>query len=293
MLVRSTIIQHIEAHIQDSSVRINHDSDHDSVLHSSIDLLIVLILSALAYFYCDFREEKTKSAWNIIGSLIRQLAQQNRKCLYDLQDFYRQHDPLGISTKPCHAEDLSQLLQQMARKFDGEVMIVIDGLDEIEEGRIGRIELPKSVGTGRLPGGGPSNISELESDHPVQLNTPSIGMSCSTAIATALKNNSLLKDGGTENGADIELFVDTTSMDSLEKEDSACIKLLLVSWTLPDIETELENFEKQNIEAEEKDLQLYVSSEIHHRMNKGTLRFSDLSLKDEIVGGLIQNAQGM
>jgi hypothetical protein len=105
-----------------------------------------------------------------------------------------------------------------------------------------------------------------------------------------LEKTSLLTDGGTEKGADIELFVDATSMDSLEKEDSACIKLLLVSRTLPDIETEFENFEKQIIKAEEKDLQLYVSSEIHHRMNKGTLRFSDRLLKDEIVDGLIQNA---
>jgi len=289
MLVRSTIIQHIEAQIQDSSIRINHDG----VFHSFIDLLIVLILLALAYFYCDFREEKTKSAWNIIGSLIKQLAQQNRECLYDLEDFYRQHDPLGISTKPCNTEDLSQLLRQMARKFDGEVMIVIDGLDEIEEGRVETIELLKSLGTCCLPGGGPSNASELESDQPAQLNTPGTGTSSRTAIATVLENTSLLTDGGTEKGADIELFLDTTSMDSLEKEDSTCVKLLLVSPTLPDIETEFENFEKQIIKAEEKDLQLYVSSEIHHRMNKGTLRFSDRLLKDEIVDGLIENAQGM
>lgn len=86
---------------------------------------------------------------------------------------------------------------------------------------------------------------------------------------------------------------DVAYTNSLLDEGSSCIKLILVSRTLPDIETELQEFEKQTIEAEKKDLELYVSSEIYHRMKKGILQFNDRSLKDEIVDGLVKNASGM
>ncbi len=76
-------------------------------------------------------------------------------------------------------------------------------------------------------------------------------------------------------------------------ENSTSIKLLFVSRTQHDIERQLQSFEKQEIEARKDDLILYVSSEIQYRINRGTLRFQDRSLKDEIQDKLIEKAHGM
>jgi hypothetical protein len=72
------------------------------------------------------------TTFNILGSLIRQLACQYDDCFQDFMEFEKLHKQEFSSYAPRikSTEDAVTLLIHMSRHFD-QTMIVIDGLDEI------------------------------------------------------------------------------------------------------------------------------------------------------------------
>jgi Cdc6-like AAA superfamily ATPase len=54
---------------------------------------------AVAYFYCDYKDERTQDPVNILGSLATQLARQSEKCFALLQEYYF----------TCHPKDKTSL----------------------------------------------------------------------------------------------------------------------------------------------------------------------------------------
>ena len=94
----------------------------------------------MAFFYCDYKKPETQVAATIFGSLVKQLALQDERCLRQLEVFYEAHNTKGQHPKEVTAIGLCNLLRSMAVNYRY-TMILIDGLDEIETSRIKTVEL--------------------------------------------------------------------------------------------------------------------------------------------------------
>ncbi|KAG8527758.1 uncharacterized protein KY384_007912 [Bacidia gigantensis] len=84
---------------------------------------------ALAFFYCDYKDIATQEPANILGSLARQIAQQDEQSFEKLQAFYKQHGFESRGPRIYEADDLCRLIVDMTSFFDS-TMIVVDALDE-------------------------------------------------------------------------------------------------------------------------------------------------------------------
>ena len=51
--------------------------------------------------------------------------------------------------------------------------------------------------------------------------------------------------------------------------------------------------ERTTLEARSTDLRIYVAAELQRRMDKGTLKLRDLSLKEYITARIVSKANGM
>jgi len=85
---------------------------------------------AVAYFYCDYKDQETHEANTILRSVAAQLARQDERSLSKAKTFVQMHSDHGDTQYfSCEDEDLSSLIIDMAHDFE-HVMILVDGLDE-------------------------------------------------------------------------------------------------------------------------------------------------------------------
>ncbi|TVY14572.1 Ankyrin-3 [Lachnellula arida] len=276
-ILASTIIEEIQSRIQ-----------YQKTADMEPDVLV--------YFYCDFRNEKTTVAWNIVGSLVKQLSQQNRQCLHQLEDFYSLYNPRGQPPKPCDAIKLSELLQDMAQNFSSNLLIVVDGLDEIEHLRIEALELLQGLSINAPPEGralGDLSGEQLHSRPSTsRAETPSTSITLSDLDLTT--EICLPEIPPTSQSFSRRLSTKDQGVDTGTQSHLPSIKLLFLSRTLADIEAHLHGFEQEIIEARLEDLRLYVASELDYRVEKGKLKFAKLSsLKEDILDRLVNDSHGM
>ncbi|CAG7561911.1 unnamed protein product [Fusarium equiseti] len=86
-----------------------------------------------AFFFCDYKKEATLSPVNILGAIATQLALQKDECFACLENYYADlHPERHLSSKP-DVDELRARITQMALSFS-QVLIVIDGIDECQEG---------------------------------------------------------------------------------------------------------------------------------------------------------------
>jgi hypothetical protein len=85
--------------------------------------------SGIAYYYCTFRDAATQKPSHILGSFVRQLAEQNEDAFVSCKSFHENHHPAGRPPSLPTEAELGDLLQQMSQHFN-EVSLVLDGLDE-------------------------------------------------------------------------------------------------------------------------------------------------------------------
>jgi hypothetical protein len=98
----------------------------------------------MAFFFCDYKKPETQTASTILGSLVKQFALQDERCLLDLESFYETHNPKGKPPQEITDTELCAVLRAMALHFKN-CMILIDGLDEIESKRAEILELLLSL----------------------------------------------------------------------------------------------------------------------------------------------------
>lgn len=175
-----------------------------------------------AFFFCDYKNEKTLNSISIIGAVASQLARQKNEAFDLLQDYYDDLHPVeGLPQKP-DADDLRALVERMCEVFD-QVHLVVDGIDEC--------------------GDSMDEMAEMLSD---------------------LANNSR-----------------NISMAIFSRDEVA-------------IRRQLEDtFKPITIAARSKDIELYVRAELDSLINRGRLRVTNATLKDEIREALVGQAQGM
>ncbi|KPI36255.1 Vegetative incompatibility protein HET-E-1 [Cyphellophora attinorum] len=89
---------------------------------------------AVAYFYCDHRQDSTLSARNIFGSMLVQLARQSQRSCDIVLDFVEKYTASapqagGDGPLPCSCEELVEVIDRASEPFD-HVMMFVDGVDE-------------------------------------------------------------------------------------------------------------------------------------------------------------------
>jgi len=89
--------------------------------------------SVMAYFYCDYKDQKKQDPSTIIRSLIRQFARQNDTCFEKLEEFYEAHTSEEKESIPTQS-DLIALLHSTTEDLK-DAIIMIDALDECLDDR--------------------------------------------------------------------------------------------------------------------------------------------------------------
>jgi hypothetical protein len=81
------------------------------------------------FFFCDYKNEATLTAVNILGATASQLARQRDDAYQLLQDYYAELHPARALNKVADADELKNLIGAMCELFQ-QVFIIVDGLDE-------------------------------------------------------------------------------------------------------------------------------------------------------------------
>lgn len=84
-----------------------------------------------AFFFCDYRNEETLKAPNVLGALASQLARQHDDAFNLLQNYYDALHPASGLPKKADSDDLRALVERMCEQFD-QALVVVDGVDECE-----------------------------------------------------------------------------------------------------------------------------------------------------------------
>ena len=103
-----------------------------TVLASSVieeALRISSTSTAVAYFYCDYKNADTQDLSNMLGSLAQQFAKQDEESFAKLREFYETHNTEHRFDFKYESEDLLNLVRAVTSVFDC-AMIILDGLDE-------------------------------------------------------------------------------------------------------------------------------------------------------------------
>lgn len=82
-----------------------------------------------AFFFCDYKNEKTLKETNIIGAITSQLARQKNEAFELLRDYYDNLHPVEGLPRKADPDDLRALAGRMCELFD-QVLVVVDGIDE-------------------------------------------------------------------------------------------------------------------------------------------------------------------
>ena len=83
----------------------------------------------VAFFFCDYKSERSQEVSNILSVLAAQLAQQSDEAFEVLEAYYTDLHPEKQLHKGPGVKGLLGVIQQMAKVYD-KIFLVIDGLDE-------------------------------------------------------------------------------------------------------------------------------------------------------------------
>lgn len=82
----------------------------------------------VAYIYCNFQQKDEQTAYDLLASLLKQLAQDQSSLPGSVRDLYDQHQ--ARKTRPS-VDEISRALQSVAAMFL-RVFIIVDALDECQ-----------------------------------------------------------------------------------------------------------------------------------------------------------------
>ncbi|KAK6085081.1 ankyrin repeat protein [Seiridium cupressi] len=84
---------------------------------------------AVAFFYCDYRNEQSQTPLGILGAIAVQIALQSGEAFDILQEYYEElHPSQGLEKQP-EVEGLQETLGKMVQNME-RALIIVDGIDE-------------------------------------------------------------------------------------------------------------------------------------------------------------------
>ena len=85
-------------------------------------------LASLAFFYCDFRDDRKKELRGLLSSFLVQLYHQSDSYFHILSKFYSEHDN---GSRPPSEDELAGCLKELLNLPGlAPVYLIVDGLDE-------------------------------------------------------------------------------------------------------------------------------------------------------------------
>lgn len=84
---------------------------------------------AVAFFYCDCKDERSQNTVNLLATLVAQISLHNENCFLALKDYYDELHSKDQMPRQPRVKGLMKLLQSMSSGFQ-DVRIIVDGLDE-------------------------------------------------------------------------------------------------------------------------------------------------------------------
>jgi len=100
----------------------------------------------MAFFYCDYKYPQTHDPLLILGSLARQLIVQDERGFAQLSEFIKDHTANDGTSRNHTPEELCELIRKLS-KHSQTTLIIVDGLDEIANGRADVAKLLGSLNT--------------------------------------------------------------------------------------------------------------------------------------------------
>ena len=107
---------------------------------------VLTVKPALAFFYCDYKDSETHNPSTILGSLAKQLVLQDERCFAELGEFCLDHTTSHGSVRVPTLEEVCELIRSISKHFQT-TMIIVDGLDEITNGRAEVTRLLRTLNT--------------------------------------------------------------------------------------------------------------------------------------------------
>ena len=83
----------------------------------------------VAYMFCDYRKQREQTPLQLVGSLLKQLAEQQDPVFETLKGYYEQHT--RSNTNPTSTQAWDVLQSQSA--YWSRLFLIIDALDECSE----------------------------------------------------------------------------------------------------------------------------------------------------------------
>ncbi|KAM7191730.1 Ankyrin repeat-containing domain protein [Naviculisporaceae sp. PSN 640] len=85
--------------------------------------------TGVAFFFCEYKNQQSHQALNILQTMASQLALQNRAAYSVLEEYHKELEPLEGLGNNLSLRKMMDVLQHMASCFE-KVYVIIDGLDE-------------------------------------------------------------------------------------------------------------------------------------------------------------------
>ncbi|KAK8186766.1 hypothetical protein BC567DRAFT_292616 [Phyllosticta citribraziliensis] len=93
---------------------------------------------AVAYFYCDYKDQNRQDPVKILGAIAAQISRQDesQESFEKLEKYYVECHPKGRGPRRPEAQRLLDLIREMCRSSFDEASIVVDALDECGENQV-------------------------------------------------------------------------------------------------------------------------------------------------------------
>jgi hypothetical protein len=85
--------------------------------------------NAVAFYYCDYKNEASHDPLNVLGSLASHIARQDNQFFDILQNYYKECNPDDSISRPAEILRLQNLISEMTEQLSN-LAIIVDGLDE-------------------------------------------------------------------------------------------------------------------------------------------------------------------
>ena len=126
---------------------ITHTLCSSSIIETLKAKLVEKTTEGLAYFYCDYKDTATQQAANIVKSMVKHAAIQNRQSYKNLQLFLERHKQDGTLNSAPSISNMTDVMLKMIGHYDC-FYVVIDALDECpDDHRHEVLDILKTINT--------------------------------------------------------------------------------------------------------------------------------------------------